>query len=353
MNRCVNLDWLEVYCWEPSLPNGFGKNDASRLAEKGWYVTSRGYGTPLYEEVLFVSTHDAKELTIFEIRRKPRTDGNGNCLVPLPSCHIRLTNMFLYTEFPIVGLCNFLLQMAYEFKQIKRVDIALDFNYFDTGENPLHVLNAYIQGKLSKINQTNVGAHGADRWDGRFWNSVKWGSPSSNINVKLYNKTLEMKQTKPKYYIQDAWKSAGLKTDIPVWRVEFSIKAGSKGFINTKTQEFHKMQLSQISTRSKLLFIFHSLCSKYFHFKYFELNEDGKPKRKDRCRDKVLFNISLNEQIYQPADFKGLPDISRIDKIVMNRCYRISQSELYSDDYKQAAKIVADHIAQRLYPYVM
>lgn len=352
MNRCINIDWLEVYCHEPHNELGDGIIDQHYYENLGCKVCPRGYGTPLYLEMFTVALSDCPDIPFVEVRRNPRKDANNNTLVHRASCHIRLRNIFCYVDYPIVGFCNFLLEIGYIFKSIKRIDLCLDFNFFDNGENPLHVINAYLCGKLSKINQSKISAHGTDQWDGRFWNSLKWGSPSSNITTKLYNKTLEMKQVSSKSYIQEAWKSAGLRTDIDVWRLEFSIKAGQKGFKNTQTQEFHKMKISQFSTRAKQLFIFHSLCAKYFHFKYCETTEDGKLKRKDRCRDKKLFNISLQEEIYKPAHIKGIPDPTRMDKIVMKKCYAMAEKEYLEEGVREAAKIVADNIAQRFYGYI-
>lgn len=353
MNRCVNIDWLEVYCLEPQDISGNAVIDADYLRNLSFIVTKREYGTPLYHEVLFVATQDNPDIPFVEVRRKPRLDASGNCVIHVASCHIRLTNIMCYSPFPIVGLCGFLLTAGYIFKSIKRIDICLDFNFFDDGENPAYVLRDFMTEKLSKINQSKVSAHGADEWDGRFWNSIKWGSPSSNITTKMYNKSLEMKQTNPKTYIQDSWKDSGLRLDIPVWRVEFSLKAGSRGFLNVKTQEFHKMKLSQFDSRSKLLFVFHSLSSKYFHFKYREKNYDGTFKRKDRCRDKVLFNISIGEKIYEPKTFRGEKDPTRIFRILRDRCFDISVDDKVDKGVREAAEIVAMHFHAKTFGYIM
>lgn len=352
MNRCVNIDWFEVYCHEPPNWDGFGIIDETYLRNLGFVVSARDYGTPTYHEVLFVALPQSPEDIAFEIRRKPRESSSGGSFLHKASAHIRMTNKFCYSDTPIVGMANFLLCCGYIFQSIKRIDICLDFNFFDSGENPLHVLNAFIVGKLSKINQSNVAVHGVDRWDGRFWNSIRWGSPSSNIATRFYNKSLELKQTKMKTWIQDAWKGSGLRLDVPVWRVEFQIKAGQKGFKHTKTQEFRKMKLSSFNNRGKLLFLFHSLCSHYFHFKYVEYNEDGTQKRKDRCRDKKLFVISFNEECYKPSDIKKGSDPTRMDRILMKKCYKMADSDRYSDNVRQSALTLAQDIEWRLYGYI-
>lgn len=275
MNRCVNLDWLEVYCLEPQFADGRCMIDADYLSKIGWVVTYRDFGTPLYNEVLFLSPSDRPDFVVYEVRRNVRLTDSGNCFIDIASCHIRVTNQMLYTAYPIVGLCKFLTETGYYFKSIKRIDIALDFNFFDDGEDPAHIIDSYMSGKISKLNQSNISAHGLDSWNGRRWNSLKWGSPSSNLSTKLYNKSMEMMQTKMKSYIQDSWIDAGLRLDVPVWRVEFSIKSGIKGFKNKQSQDFTEMKLSQFDSRSKLLFIFHTLTLRYFNFRVREYNEDG------------------------------------------------------------------------------
>ena len=352
MNRCINLDWLEVYCLEPQSLDGTSMITKKYLEKIGWVVTCRDFGTPLYNEVLFLSPSDRPDFVVYEVRRSPRLDSNGGCFVHSASCHIRVRNQMLYTAFPVVALCKFLTETGYFFKSIKRIDIALDFNYFDDGENPAYVLDAYISGKISKINQGNVSAHGLDSWDGRKWNSVKWGSASSNVTTKLYNKSLELKQCQMKSYIQDSWKDAGLDLSIPVWRVEFSIKSGLKGFKNKQNDKYHEMRISRFDSRQKLLFLFHTLCLKYFHFKVREQNEDGTFKRKDRCRSKNLFKISLMEKMYEPKTFTANKDITRVDRIILNRCLQWQNRSDIDDATKDSAMVVVEFLEKRLQGYI-
>lgn len=336
---------------EPQLTTGEGANDMQYFLHQSYICKPREYGTPLYQEVLFISFPSDPENVAIEVRRNPRRNQDGNAFIPINAAHIRLTNRYCYHPDAIGGFCKFLADNSYQFVALKRIDICMDFNRFDNGELPGEFLKAFIAGKYAKINLANIALHGVDGWDGRQFNSIKWGSNSSNITTKLYNKSLEMKQCRPKTYIQDKWKEAGLNTNQDIWRVEFSIKAGTKGFKHIKTQEFHKMQLEQFRTRDRCLFIFHMLAAHYFHFKYNEF-VDGKRKRKDRCRDKILFNITAKEMAYKPTTFTERADLTRTDKIALKRIDKIRDDEQNSEPVRTAAAIVGDYIYQRMLNYI-
>lgn len=352
MNRCVNLDWLEIYCHEQQDIYGNNLCTPQLISYKGYIVEMRSFGTPTYEQMFTVAVPEDPTFPFLEVRRMPRRDKDGGCFLHPASCHLRLTNKFCYAKYPVVIVRGFMLDIGYIFKSVKRCDICLDFNTFDSGENPQYVLRDFITEKLSKINQTKVSAHGADQWDGRFWNSIRWGAPSSNIATRFYNKSLELKENKMKTWIQDSWKSSGLDLTKPVWRVEFEIKCGQRGFKNRKTQEFHEFKLSDVDRREKLLFIFHAMCNKYFHFKYREFNPDGTDKRKDRCRDKKLFIVSKNEQIFEPCLTKTGQDPTRMERIIMKKLYKMSVDENIEEDTRVHANMLANYIDQKLNGYI-
>ena len=336
IKKCVNIDWLEVFCLEPLSINKKGRNTAEVIEKKGYTVRKREYGTPIYNEVLFVYEQGIEHTPIFEIRRNPR-QSEGKNILQQNACHIRLTNQYCYSEHPIQLIQNFIIELEYTYKQIKRIDLCVDFNKFDNNMSPSQFLSLFMSNRISKLHQSNVALHGVDRWDGRYWNSIKWGSTSSNITTKLYNKTLEMCQTKMKSYIQEHWRLAGLDISSNVWRVEFSINAARKGFMNIKQQDMYKMKLTDFDTRDKCLFIFNILSQKYFNFKYVELNKDGTFKRKDRCKSLELFKLRLLEQAYTTKDLKITKDPDRISKILMNRCRQLSQDKELDEITRKSA----------------
>lgn len=314
MIRCVNIDWLELYCIES--PNVYPCN-AEFFRRKGYDVRERDYGTRQYREMFTIV--DRNGLPWIEIRRNPVAgeDAKGTKGMFNPySCHIRLSNVACYSNDPVVKLEDFLFQYQYDVSRIFRLDICLDFERFDKGDDPYDVLNRYLKGKYTKINQSNISAHGRDMWDGRKWNSISWGNPKSMVSTKLYNKTMELQTAKDKPYIRYAWQMAGLVDDYinltktkangitykpEIWRVEFSIKSSARAWYVIEDNTHRKTKqvalphsLNLYETREQLLTAFASLSHHYFHFKHYQAN-----RRKDRCQDKVLFVFDKEDTVYK------------------------------------------------------
>lgn len=332
--RCVNIDWLECYCLEDAI--GFPHN-AQYFASKGWEVKEREYGTPMYEEMFTLVDHFGEPF--IEIRRKPKSVQTLRGIFCPYACHVRLVNRACYANNAAQSMAQFLAENGFKFQRISRIDLCLDFERFDFGDDPQVFLRRFMAGRYSKINQANINAHGLDQWDGREWNSIKWGSPKSMVTTRFYNKTMELQQVHDKPYIRQAWQICGLVDDWStlekkrrdgtsykpqIWRVEFAIKSGTKKWFvvedyNGDRKRIRSMHntLDVYSTREKIFDVFLSLCQHYFHFKHVEykststsattnalsaitidamhplIRADTKAtkelQRKDRCRDKELF----------------------------------------------------------------
>ena len=309
--RCVNLDWLEVHCLEP-----YGDpHDAEYFRRVGLTVMERDYGTRVYKEMFTVN--DAQGNPFVEVRRAPYSTGYAG-IHDERECHLRLVNAACYLDNAADLMQQFIDTYHYEFNRITRVDICLDFERFDEGDDPAVFLSRYLRQVYSKINQGNITAHGADRWNGQVWNSVSWGSPTSAIGTKFYNKTMELYDpatgTYRKPHIRYAWLKCGLIDDFhkvlkrkddgwytpQIWRVEFSIRSSVKKWfaieLNGEAKHYQSIRntLDIYDCREKLLTLFASLQQHYFHFKHYE-----KEQRKDRCPDKVLFRWSGLQVTYK------------------------------------------------------
>lgn len=290
-------------------------HDANYFRRVGLTVSERDYGTRVYKEMFTVN--DVHGNPFVEVRRAPYSTGYGG-IHAVEECHLRLVNAACYLDNAAALMQNFIDTYGYTVNRISRVDICLDFERFDEGDDPAVFLSRYLRQVYSKINQGNITAHGADRWNGQVWNSVSWGSPTSAIGTKFYNKTMELYDaatgTYRKPHIRYAWLKCGLIDDFhkvmkqgkdgwytpQIWRVEFSIRSSVKKWfaieLNGEEKHYQSIRntLDMYDCREKLLTLFASLQQHYFHFKHFQ-----KEQRKDRCPDKVLFRWNQPQVTYK------------------------------------------------------
>lgn len=378
--RCINIDWLEVYLMEPE--DKFPL-DAEFFRSRGYMVRPRMYGTPQYSEMFVI--YDNSGFPKYEIRRNPYSLRENGGIFSRRSCHLRLSNRECYAPEPVQALREFLFAYGYEFQNISRVDLALDFNAFDDGTNPADFLRDYMADTYHKIGLSRVHvfgrettdevvivdqkgrvvkkprimqrgveiqAHGTDGLYYKTFNSLKWGSPSSAISTKIYDKSLELTAQQDKFYIRDAWKECGLIDDetTHVWRIEFSLNSEIKNFVREDTGELFYSSLSSYENRSKCMFSWYVLAAKYFRFTQKSLNRNGRPQRKDRCPEVRFFKWSNKFRAYQPTRLTDNREPTRTDKLLVKRLEAIcnAREESVPRHYQQAAREILP-----LFVYIM
>lgn len=301
------MDWLEVHAREPVTK----PHDANYFRSCGFIVHEREYGTRVYKEMFVLEGTDGENL--LEIRRNPASSGlNG--IHDINECHIRLVNRTCYFDNAAEAFTQFLSVHGYTDIRISRVDICLDFVRFDKGDDPQAFVRRYFRHKYAKINQGRISGHGDDTWTGQEWNSLAWGSKTSAVTTKMYNKTMELYDTKTdtfaKPYIRQAWLLCGFIDDmqrvtlnnerVQVWRVEFSLRSAVKNWIpieidgKEKNYQSIRNTLECYQGRDRMLVMFASLANHYFHFKKYKQGQ-----RKDRCKDKILFDFSGKQITYR------------------------------------------------------
>ena len=398
--KCINLDWLSVYCLEPK---GVVMN-AAYYKKLGWSVEEREYGTPQYREkfTLMNGRHP-----FLEIERNPYSlKQNGGIFEP-ESCHIRLANRTLYQPNPVQQLTNFIIKYGYEYKGISRVDVCCDLTIFDNGMKPQDLANKYIKDKIWKVHQSHIapntddgddtwripihlGAHGKETKTGRTWNSLKWGSPKSALSTKLYNKTLELETNTGKFYIKDTWVKAGLcdlqkvryeyrnpKTkeieirskqisvvpgtainqEIPIeeakkidiWRVEFSMNSEGRKWIDLGDNHIVDLSLNAFDNLDSLAATFFTCSEWLFCFIYAKWITKGATRLKERtnrCKKLQLFNTKFLHSHYKPQRQTEMEDPSRTEKIMMYRLIQKSKDKNLSEAYREACHQVALNLSK-------
>lgn len=349
--RCINIDWLEVYALEPPTE----PHDPDYFTGRGLIVHDRGYGTRIYSQMFTIEGNDG--LPLLEVRRAPMSSGDTGILPP-NATHIRLCNRTCYFDNAAALLADFLDAYNYTDVRISRVDICLDFVKFDKNDDPAAFVRRYFRHVYSKINQGNIHAHGSDAWNGQEWNSLSWGSLTSDVGTKLYDKTMELYDPKidayRKPYIRETWLRCHMIDDVHrctmrgnkvrVWRVEFSIRSSVRKWfrieLNGKAGNYQSIRntLDMYDGRDRLLVMFASLANHYFRFKYYEPD-----KRKDRCRDKVLFVFDGMQTTYtidRTSMLTGRSDqhVRPLDRLIIKlRMYRDSHNDT---DLKTACDII-------------
>ena len=350
--RCLNIDWLEVYCLESET------HDAAYFRAQGYEVREREYGTPLYAQ-MFVIFQDG--FPYIEIRRSPHNPKGsaGGGILPPNASHIRFDNRSCYLPGCVNLLRSFLVAHGYQFVSISRIDVCLDFNLFDNGMKPKNFINKWFRAEYSKIYQGRFSAHGADKWAERDVNSVKWGRPTSAITTKLYNKSMEMREVKRKLYIENAWMAAGLNLAEDIWRLEFSISSSVKVLrlrkpknqeqieeTREQEQEINFRTLNRFDSPSRLISTFAALCSHYFRFKAVERTESGKLREKRRCKTINLFNFVPSDTNYVVAKVTVQRALNRTERILVKKLYEIMMDVTIGYQQREVVYMLLDYLRQ-------
>ena len=356
MTRCINIDWLEVYALED--PIGY-PHDADYFRRVGFHVEQREYGTPVYHEMFVIYGTDNQPL--IEIRRNPKSAVGKQVhgVLDPNACHVRLTNRTCYFQNAVQLMQEFLERYGLHYQRISRIDICLDFETFDYGDKPADFMARYMKGRYSKINQCNITSHGADRWDGRVWNSVSWGNKKSMVGTKFYNKTKELAEVRDKPYIRQAWRAAGLIDDdmrmvkfcddgternVEIWRVEFSIKSSTRNWFIMEDENGQKRKIRSVKntlqcydTKDKLWTMFTSLADHYFHFKKYQ---EGV--RKDRCTDKPLFRSDGVQEYYKLENVATIDTPSTMLQRLLTHIQKYAEETTKPEVFKACLKLEED-----------
>ena len=342
--KCVNIDWLEVFCSENALctPEYF--------MSRGYNVKLRPYGTPQYS--MMFSIQDEAKRDIIEIRRCPYSLKSQGGIFNENDCHIRLSNRTCYCPDPIGFLRRFLLDHGYRLKLISRIDICLDFETFDNGMSPEFFVSEYMRGTFLKLHQSRLhsygsdyevtlAAHGKDTIKTKVWNSLSWGSKKSSITTKMYNKSLEMRQKKKKHYIINKWEKAGLHPDLnDIWRIEFSLSSAIKGYVRIDDGELLPSSLSLYDNEDKLWRAWSGCASRLFIFV-----DKATATRKSRMKKIRLFDI--NDDVCKPVELSTEEDPTRTERMLiryLNKLRKDNQLSKAEDD----AAITIKELIQRI-----
>lgn len=318
---CINIDWFEVFAYEPA---DFGR--PADFEQIGFRVAMRDYGTRVFKQMFTVI---AGGFPWIEVRREPKSVASEGGILHDGACSIRLVNRSCYEPKAVAQLYEFMASVGYHYRSkaicaVSRVDICLDFLTFADGTKPEDFLTQYLGGNYAKINQSRLQAWGEDYFSSKYYHACKWGSPSSMVSTKIYNKTKEMAEEKTKPWIIDSWIAAGLLADVKdettIWRLEFSMNSECKFWITDNNKADTYVLNNDIECwciEDNYMRIMAGLVSHYFRFVKVEPSVS-----KYKSKPIQLFDFDNTER-YLPKPLRNLMESGRGERAAINKLRKL------------------------------
>ena len=333
------IDWLEIYCIERK-----NIDIKSRLELRGYKVEVMPYTTRIYGQVLNVYKGDSEPC--FTICRKPLSvrQHGSNGILKAGSCHIKLHNHLCYMDNVGAVAMKCCKDAGVTIQSISRIDICADFQYFYNGMHPSTLIKGFASEKYLKIGQPRFTLHGTTEKGYNYYNSVLFGSKSSSVYTRFYEKSLEMREVAQKDWIVDCWRSLGFDLDNKqVWRVEFAVHGPGRKTLDRKTGEVQEITVQDLCSRDRIKFLFISLAKRYFVF-----TKADTATRKYNQERLVLFDLNPAVEKYSPLPAARKTVTTRTTKQVYEYLIKESKSShIYSFEERmrlwKTAKNLATH----------
>lgn len=313
----VNVDWLQVFCHDGN--KGFLNYE---YFEKSAYEFKLlPHGSRHFKEIWEVIDCDGDKYAV--IQRVPHSR-----IISADGCIIQLCNRELYKSNFASEFLVFLASHKFKYKSISRLDICFDSNYLYRKKSHSSLIKDIMSGVVLKNNQAKVSWNFsaiADVGKPMVCNSCSFGSKSSSVSTKMYNKTLEMKEQKNKPYIVESWVYNGLDIDRDVWRIEISIKSDATTTIRSESGEIFRLSPDSVAMRKLTEDIFFSYAKKYFSFK----RNDGK-QNKSRMPDLEIFPRERTPTLV-PIRITNEKDSGRSDRIFLKKLHSLLLNDIELD----------------------
>ena len=307
----ISIDWLQIYA------------DVSLLKYSDEYEAKiLDYGTKNFEILEEVYLQGS---LFCSVQRKPRSE-----IIKSHTAVIKFENSLLYFADAETIIATFLRECEIHLLSITRIDLAVDFKKFKNGLLPQSLIKGFMKEKFLKNGRGKYTLIGSQKnvLDVSY---LRFGAKSSDVNVYLYNKSLEMKEKVYKPYIAERWKQLEGSPLQDVWRLEFSLTAKATTFIDEQTGEIQTITLNTFSNTKQQKEIISALEKRYFEFKV----NDG---QKNKTRMKRLLLLDLEQTTFTNRYLPAGSDIYKRDKILMKNLYTLDKEHRDIPNYLIEAK---------------
>lgn len=323
MQYVINVDWLQIFGHDYNND----RLDVLYNCSGSYEFRLMEYSSRHFREIWEVLDPDGEKYAV--IQRRPFSS-----IISADGCIVQLCNRELYRPLMAVGFVQFLQSHNIHFKSLSRLDVCFDSNALFDGLTHPSFIRGLMSGRYLKNNQAKV------KWNfssianvGKPMecNSCSFGSSSSSVSTKMYNKSLELREVKNKPYIVESWAYNGLNTDLDVWRIEISIKSDATSLVHTSTGEIFKLSLSQLAFDKQVVDVFYTYAAKYFAFK-----RNTGIANKTRMPDLQIF--PKNRQIpIRPIKITEAQDATRSDRIFLKKLHSLISTLHNMDEQSEKA----------------
>lgn len=234
-------------------------------------------------------------------------------ILPFDMISIKFDNGFLYCSNLKERVEEFFKENNITLKYWSRIDVAHDITSFYNNLYPQNFIkrlkrDIYLKCGYSKSSTIDTQHRITE------YHYLKYGTYNCDVSVKLYNKSLEMKEVTLKKHIVEAWKKCNMDIDDTVWRLEFNINNCRKYYLNKDTGEIFNLNDINILDSNNVALLFNHLVSKNFSFKI-----NNYKKNKSRMRGLKLIDLVHWES--NLIEFKSIAQAGRSAKIAAKAMY--------------------------------
>lgn len=207
--------------------------------------------------------------------------------------------------------------LRFKVEGFNRLDLALDFNYFQIGIDGHAFIKGFLQERYLHNGRGKFSVQGVQKFENSY-EYLRLGSKSSPVLAYLYNKSQEMLDVKEKPYIRERWNQAGLRSDCSVWRLEFSLKSDFFSMIDKNSGAFPLSFDFDFCDFSQLKELYQSLYNKYFDFRFND-------KKANKSRMQRVDLISLSSVFSKFSRIYARTQSSRREKIFLHYLHKYPQ----------------------------
>lgn len=333
----INCDWLQFYCDHHGLiPGESDKGTSFKLKDMQRGTRVFKQVLHVYEKSTITTSHRDEHLATIALQP-------ASSIMRPNMCIVKLENRILYQQHAAARVRRMLEQLSLTYGGITRTDICVDLHEFVGGLHPLALLRGYRKNNFIKkgsrrYSQWLTAPYTPSTIEGKFTTDVKseehvthcvsWGGAQSDVHVKMYNKTKEIKEESDKQYIAQWHRLNGLDKSKDVWRVEISISRRSRYLHNNQDDVIMPVDLFMLLDKDFLREVFLALASRHFAFKVSEVGVSARA-----FKELPLFALEDN-RIYSPAALESRTIAGRTCKVAANFIEKVCRTT----DFKPLTK---------------